>query len=212
MPECPYCGAALDDEDALIAHMGAEHEGELGTIDRRRVDDFEGDGGDRAVGPLVLGGVIVFALGMVIYVTVFLGGGGGGGTGTPGPLQSAHEHGTIEMRVLGEAVDFGRDRYQLQADRFHFEGGVGQVWHTHATGVRLAWAMDTLGIGVTEDSVTFQGTTYRDDDPNTEVTVEVNGESVDPETYVLSGTPRAGRADQGDHVRIVVRRTNGTAG
>lgn len=208
MPECSYCEAAFDDEDALLAHMREDHEGELSAIDRRRVADRGGEGEGFPTGPAILVGVVLFALAVVVYVVVFLGG-GGGGDGEPGPFQSAHEHGTIEMRVLGEEVDFSRDRYQLEADRFHFEGNDGRYWHTHATDVTLAWAMDTLGVGLTEDTVTFEGTTYRDDDPDTEVIVEVNGEPVDPESYVLSGTPEP-RPDAGDHVRIVVRSANET--
>lgn len=204
MPECSYCDASFEDDDALLAHMRDEHEGELGAIDRRRVADLDGDGWGVPTGPLVLGGVVLVALAVIVYVTLFLGGSAGG---EPGPVGSAHEHGTIEMRVMGETVDFGQSQYQLQADRFHFEDGQGQVWHAHATGVTLSWAMDTLGVEVTEDTVTFEGTTYRDGDPNTAVVVEVNGEPVDPETYVLDGAPTAGAADRGDHVRIVVNRT-----
>lgn len=206
MPDCSYCGAAFDDDDALLAHMRDDHEGELSAIDSRRVAELDGDGGGFPTGPAILAGVVLFALAVVVYVVLFL---GGSAEGQPGPFQSAHEHGTIEMRVLGEEVDFSQERYQREARRFHFEGNDGRFWHTHATDVTLAWAMDTLDIGVTEDTVTYEGTTYRDGDPDTAVVVEVNGEPVDPETYVLSGTPEP-RPDAGDQVRIVVRRTNAT--
>lgn len=209
MPECSYCGEGFDDEDALLAHLRDEHDGELGAIDRRRVAALDGEGGwELPTGPAILAGVILISLAVVVYVTVFLGGGGGGDE--PGPFGSAHVHGTMEMTVLGEPVDFSQPRYQVEADRFHFESGNGEVWHAHATGVTLAWAMDTLDIGVTEDAVSFRGTTYRDGDPNTEVIVEVDGEPVDPETYVLEGVAD-GSGQGGDHVRIVVRRTDANA-
>jgi sulfur carrier protein ThiS len=54
--------------------------------------------------------------------------------------------------------------------------------------------MSTLGIGVTNDSVTYEGETYRSG-PNTTVTVHVNGNSVRPSEYVLQ---------EGDRIRIVV--------
>lgn len=208
MPDCAYCGESFADEGALLKHMGDAHEGELGAIDRRRVAGVDGDGGGLPTGPIVLGGVILVAIGVIVYVTVFLGGSSPAG-GELGPVGSAHEHGTLEVSIMGEQVDFSQSQYQVQADRFHFEEGNGQIWHTHATGVTLAWAMDTLDIGVTEDTVTYEGTTYRDSDPDTTVIVEVNGEPVDPETYVLDGTPNP-RPDAGDQVRIVVRETNAT--
>lgn len=57
----------------------------------------------------------------------------------------------------------------------------------------LAWAMRTLGIDVTNGTVSYQGTTYGDDGGET-ATVTVNGGSVTPTDYVLQ---------QGDEIRIV---------
>ncbi|MEY7850284.1 hypothetical protein AB7C87_13915 [Natrarchaeobius sp. A-rgal3] len=37
MPDCDYCAASFDDEDAYLEHLASEHAGELGRIDRRRV-------------------------------------------------------------------------------------------------------------------------------------------------------------------------------
>lgn len=212
MPECSYCEASFDDEEALLRHMAETHEGELGTIDQRRVADLEGDGdGGLPTGPIVLVGVIVIALAMVAYVIVFAGGGSAGGDGEPGQYGSTHEHGVMEMTVLGEDVDFSQSQYQQAANRFHFENNDGRIWHTHATGVTLAWGMETLGINVTEDSVTYDGTTYRDSDPQYDVSVTVDGEPVDPTTYVFDGTSDPAQASQGDHVQIVVERANETS-
>jgi hypothetical protein len=118
----------------------------------------------------------------------------------------------MEMVVLEEEVDFSQDRYQIAADRFHFENRNGDIWHTHATGVTLQWAMGTLpDIEVTETSVTYQGTTYADSDPSYDVVVEVNGEPVDPAAHVLDGVSDANLAQQGDAVRIVVQEADGSA-
>jgi len=213
MPECSYCDATFDDEEALLRHMGERHEGELGTIDRRRVSDLDGtDGSGVPTGPLILGGVIVFAAVVVVYVLFFVGGGTGAeASAEPGDLRSAHEHGTLEMVVLGERVDFSQSQYQVAADRFHFESGNGEIWHTHATGVTLEWGMNTLpGISVSEGSVTYQGTTYSDSDPEYDVTIQVSGEPVDPSSYVLQGSTEVPPPDSADHVQIVVERANGT--
>lgn len=192
MPECDYCSASFDDEDSYLTHLKAEHRDELGPIDRRRVGDVElGDEG-LPTGPIVLGVVILASFAIVGYVVFFAGGSGADGDDI-GPAGSAHYHGTMEMVVLGEEVDFSREEYQMRADRFHFEGGDGEQWHAHATGVTLEYAMDTLGMEVEPDAVTYDGTTYTDDEYD--VAVEVNGESVVPEDYVL---------EEGDHISIRV--------
>ena len=222
MPDCDYCGDSFDDETAYLRHLGDEHEDELGAIDRRRVEEELDDReSERPTGPLVLGLVLLAAVLVVVYVVVFVGGGdaspatGAGTDGdageaslaeveqTPGPTGSAHGHGTIEVVIDGQTIDFSRQEYQLLADEFHFEGGDGRVWHTHATGITLEWAMATLNIGVSEDTVVFEEAVYRDSDPGIEVTVEVNGEPVDPQTYVLQGA-EAANAGNGDRVRIAV--------
>jgi len=101
----------------------------------------------------------------------------------------------MEVVIDGQRVDFSRSQYQLQADAFHFEANEGRRWHVHARGVTLAWAMESLGIPVTAETVTFEGRTYDDSDPDTTVTIRVNGEPVTPSSYVLQ---------RGDRVRIVV--------
>jgi len=90
MVDCDYCDASFDSEDAYLEHLGAAHEGELGSIDRRRVDEHSGgsdDGGSIPTGPAILVGVIGFSLAIVVYVVVFMGGSGGGGGGPGLPDQ-----------------------------------------------------------------------------------------------------------------------------
>jgi hypothetical protein len=203
MPECNYCEASFEDEDAYLAHLETEHSDELGPIDRRRVGAGTDEGeADRPTGLIVLGAVLVLAVGVVGLIMVLPSGGGSStqvqAQNQPSGLGSVHYHGTIELVVNGQQVDFSRDRYQMRADPFHFEGGDGTRWHVHARGVTLEYAMTTLGINVTESTVTYRGTTYRDSAPNTTVTVTVNGEPVTPSEYVL-------RED--DHVRIVVEQS-----
>ena len=209
MPDCDYCGATFDEEESYLRHLGEEHEGDLGRIERRRVADLEAaaEGTSIPTGPAVLVGVFVFALAIVAYVIFFMGS-GAGGEASLGEVRSAHEHGTMEMVVLGERVDFSQPRYQTVADRFHFEAGNGRMWHKHATGVTLAWGMETMDIGLSAGTVEFRGTTYRDSDPSYNVSITVDGEPVDPETYVLQGTSRESNPSAGDQVRIVVTRAD----
>jgi hypothetical protein len=200
MPDCTYCDASIESEEEYLTHLEEQHSGELGPIDRRR---FGIDGTDdeeaRATGPFVLVGILVFTAAVIGYVLVSPSNGGDGSPGQdPTNLGSVHYHGTMEMIVNGQQIDFSRTRYQMQSNAFHFEGGVGTRWHVHAEGVTLEYALGTLGFNVTESSVTHQGTTYRDSDPNTTVRITVNGESVAPGDY---------RLKEGDQVSIVVDRS-----
>jgi hypothetical protein len=217
MPECDYCGDSFEGDHAYLEHLRAEHEGELGSIDRRRIEEeletTDSDG--FPTGPVVLGIVLAVAIAIVGYVIFVHGAGSGGESGAvndisvaqlPGqPTESAHGHGLVNVTIDGQELDFSQSRFQRPREyaAFHFEGGDGRVWHKHAPGVTLEYAMATLGIDVSEDSVTFDGTTYRDSDAGTNVTVTVNGEAVDPEQYELSGASDQ-NPQQGDFVRIFV--------
>lgn len=214
MPDCRYCDASFDDESAYHAHLESEHPDELGPIDRRRLRGKESDGGSDGslFRTAVLWTVLVLPVLAVGYVLLVPGSLGGGPTGGPHSLGSVHEHGTMTVVIDGERIDFSKPRYQVgntHVDAFHFENGNGRVWHVHAKNVTLQWALDTLGIHVTENAVRFDGRTYRESDPNTTVTITVNGEPVDPSEYVLQGAPRAANAERGDRVRVVVNVTGG---
>jgi hypothetical protein len=125
--------------------------------------------------------------------------------------QSQHGHGLINVTIAGERVDFSRSEYQRPREfsAFHFERGNGRMWHKHADGVTLEYAMATLGIGVSENTVAIDGTTYRDSDPGTNVSVTVDGQAVDPATYELEGASSSNPA-QGDFIKIVVSTDTGS--
>ncbi|MFB6174280.1 MAG: hypothetical protein ABEI39_06520 [Halobacteriales archaeon] len=194
MPDCRYCDASFPDEEAYHEHLRAEHEDELGPIDRRRIADDDAEE-SLSTGPIAIGLVLLVSVAVVGYV-IFSGGSDSTAVArTPTAVGSVHYHGTINVTIAGERLDFSRDRYQLQAEAFHFERGDGERWHVHARSVTLEYAMASLGIDVAPDRIRFEGTTYSEADGAT-VVVEVDGESVDPASYVLR---------EGDHVRIVVR-------
>lgn len=204
MPDCRYCGAEFADEDAHDEHLLAEHGDELGPIDRRRVTTEDRPLGERV--PVALIAVIGIAIAVVGFV-LLAGGGTDDATDGPSAVGSVHEHGTLVMVVNGQRVDFSRSAYQYPnagSDAFHFEAGNGRIFHVHARGVTLAYAMDALGIEVTKSSVIYQGTTYRGSEPGTTVEVTVNGRAVDPSSHILHGPTDASRAAEGDRVRIVV--------
>lgn len=209
MTDCSYCSESFEEEDAYLDHLKAAHEGELGPIDKRRV----GGESERSfvTRTLLLGIIAVLPVLLLVYVLFFMGATGGNGSLSDPEIQptgvtTVHDHGTINVTIAGQTVDFGRSEYQraAQYDAFHFEGGDGDVWHVHAQRVTLEYAFWTLGIGVSTDTVRYDGETYSDG-VNATITVEVNGEPVDPTEYVLSGASDPVNADQGDHITIVVR-------
>ena len=207
MPDCDYCGESFDAEAAYLSHLGAEHADELGAIEQRQVANAT-DEDDSGVGvvPLALAGAILLAA--VVGGYLFLAGGDGGGSGdlpqsvtqvAQEPQYNAagdtHEHGQLSMTVMGSTVDFTQDQYQVGETRnrhFHFEGD-GR-WHKHTPGVTLEYAMSTLDIGVQNGGVWYDGTRYVGGE-NASVSITVNGESVDPTSYVIR---------DGDEVSITV--------
>jgi hypothetical protein len=208
MPDCSYCGESFDAEDAYFAHLEAVHEDELGPIDRRRIGggDEEGGLGSRSI---LLAALVVIPVVVAAYVLFFAGNApASGGLEDPETMPTGvgtvHEHGTITVTIDGTELDFSQPEFQNAREykAFHFERGDGEVWHVHAQRVTLQYAMWTLGIGVTEDSVQYDGRTYTEE--NATIVIEVNDEPVDPTTYELSGTA-VENAENGDHIRIVVR-------
>jgi hypothetical protein len=195
MTDCDYCGESFSSDAAYDKHLEKEHFDELGPIDKRRLGGTESDDDGIDPAPIALGGVVLAAAAIVGYV-VFVAN-AGPNIGAPG---SAHYHGPITVTVDGERVDFSQAKYQrpsspLHDTRFHFEGGDGQTWHSHARGMTLGYGMEAIGIPVTDDSVTYQNTTYTDGE-NAQVSVLVNGNDVKPKTYVLK---------EGDRINVTVR-------
>ena len=215
MPECNYCEESFADEDAYLDHLAADHEqGELSRIDERRVEGHAGDDdGGISLAPLIIGGLILFSAAVIGYTTLFM-------NDTPSQLAitsvaqtpadnvgAVHEHGPITVTIDGETLDFSQPQFQNPGEyrAFHFEGGNGEVWHKHASGVTLEYAMKTLGIEMNQTAIAYDGTLYKESDPGTSISVTVNGEEVDPSSYELQGVESTSGSGQGDYIEIVVR-------
>jgi hypothetical protein len=221
MPDCEYCEASFPDEQSYLEHLGADHYDDLGRIDRRRVDDATG-GGDDGASNLTLyaiagvGVLSLVALVGYLLVTGVLGddelGEQGAAPNPPGfelgppgedevyqpyEIGTTHYHGEITVEVDGERIDFRQPRFQhpRSSPAFHFEAGQAQ-WHGHAEGVTLEYALEATAFGITDKKFYFNGTHYDASEEGVTVSYEVNGESVDPETYVLQPD---------DEIRVVAR-------
>lgn len=207
--ECTYCGETVSDDD-YADHLGRDHRTELSAIDRRWVGEADDDpDSSRLVLYAGVGALLtVFVAG---YIVLFLGVGTGGPEAVlqPDPQSQIHEHGTIFVEHDGETVAFDEPQYVEQDGCFHFhDGEMPELWHTHCEDVTIEYALATLGMEVTEDSLLVDGEAYHDDDPETTVSVTVNGEQVDPQAYVLDGVSSIDEAEDGDEIRIVAETTD----
>ena len=113
-----------------------------------------------------------------------------------------HKHGQLRLIVDGEWMEVGEQEEnwkQNGADRhFYFTEGDGNTWHLRSRGVTLEYALNAIPtLEATEDSVTYDGATYEDGD-DASVTIRVNAERVDFESYEL---------EHGDTIRVVVETT-----
>lgn len=208
--ECTYCGETVPD-DAYVDHLRGTHRDELSVIDRRRVGEAHdsSDGGSNTVLYAGVGAVLtVFVVG---YVVLFFGLGSESTLAAvqPDSQSQIHEHGTIFVEHDGETVTFDDSQYLERDGCFHFHGTEDpELWHAHCEDVTIEYALATLGMEVTEDSLVVDGEEYHEDDPDTTVSVTVNGDPVDPEEHVLEGVDSVDDAqdDSGDAVRIVAER------
>lgn len=211
MEECDYCGSTFEEEGDHLQHLRNEHYDELGRIDRRRVEGIGEEDTEIDPGPILILLIVGMTAAIVLYLFFFVVDDGNGTADaadadqTPYNLGGIHEHGTLEVVVLGDEIDFTEDQYIERDQAFHFHDGYQSgLWHTHAEGVTIEYAMATLGFEISENSLSYDGETY--EAPDYEVEITVDGEPVDPETHVLDGVADEGAAagDAGDDVQILV--------
>lgn len=100
MPDCEYCDATFDGETEYVEHLAATHDGELSTIDQRRVQQHEtADSGGRPVGTyvgVVVALVLVAGLGYAGVTALGSGGSSGGSSG------GAAETGPLGLPLQGD--------------------------------------------------------------------------------------------------------------
>ncbi len=77
-----------------------------------------------------------------------------------GPLNSAHLHADAKVYINGQAVDFSQGKYQLKNSFIHFEEGIGDVIHTHATGLTVWQMLNSVGIEFNSNCIVVEGQSY----------------------------------------------------
>lgn len=202
--DCPYCGEPVP-EDEYEAHLRGAHYEELSAIDRRRVGVPPSGPKRRNLALYVAGGavLVVFAMG---YVTVFFASGGASSAAVqPDEPDGFHEHGTMEISYDDTVVAFDDPALVGRDECFHFHAyDDGEIWHAHCENVTIEYALETLGMEVTEGTFVVDDESFSEANGDT-VSVTVDGEAVDPQEYVLEGvgSTEDALAGAGDHVEVV---------
>lgn len=194
MIDCDYCGESFDDEDAYLDHLERAHEiEELGAIDVRRLESRGKTPDSDGLPPIVYYGaglsILLLAFGLVFY-TISI--------GTSSADERIHEHGFISVTIDGEPIDFDQSAYTAEGSNpnpFHFHAGDPNndpadgeyYWHLHPERISLAEAMTHLGFELTASTLTIEETTYDETDADTDLSVTINGEPVDPDEEIHEG-------------------------
>jgi hypothetical protein len=234
--DCAYCGASVSEDGYERHLRRAHADELTPIDARRVGRSADGGRGRRGLLYAGAGGVLaVFVLGYALLF-LGADAPSNAAAVPPDPTNATHEHGLVSVEYDGETLDFADPRYLENDECFHFhedeaEGGDGAgayaddghdhasdghdhasdgaaepaLWHAHCGNVTLEYALGTLGVEVSEDRVVVDGRTYDAADGDT-VSVTVDGEPVDPETYVLDGVESVddARNGAGDDVEIVV--------
>lgn len=77
-----------------------------------------------------------------------------------GHLKSSHLHADVKVYINGRALDFSQRKYQLTSSFIHFEDGIGDVIHTHATGLTVGHMFKSVGINFNNNCITSEGQSY----------------------------------------------------
>ena len=93
-----------------------------------------------------------------------------------GQLKSAHQHADIKVYLNGKQINFSQKKYQLANTFIHFEGGIGEVMHAHATGLTLGHLFKSIGMGLTGSCLLYEVKSYCNDGKNN-LKFYVNGSS-----------------------------------
>ena len=106
---------------------------------------------------------------------------------------AAHDHGRLDVVIDGELLDLDQPRYHDLHPQFHVHAGHGNRWHHHPAHLfaihrfepmTLGEALAAMDLPATATAITVDGVTYDDRDPETTVSLGVNGLPFDPAAMV----------------------------
>lgn len=91
-----------------------------------------------------------------------------------GPLKSIHTHADVKVYINGKSIDFSQKKYQLATSYIHFEDGLGDVVHIHATGLTMGHLFKSLNGDFNNNCLTLESQTNCNDG-NKRLKFYVNG-------------------------------------
>src|SRR3989344_6988751 len=91
-----------------------------------------------------------------------------------GPLKSTHIHADVKVYINGQSIDFSQKKYQLATSYIHFEDGLGDVAHIHATGLNIGHFFKSLNGDFNNNCLTLESQTNCNDG-NKKLKFYVNG-------------------------------------
>lgn len=155
MHKCEKCGREFNTEEGLNQHAADKHgmsRHEKKEMKKQREEERKEEINKKIKkGKIkkwaIIAVVIIALVGIGYVIATSIPPSSGTVVGPPG---STHIHHDFKMYVNGNAVDFSQPKYQLRSRVVHFEDGDGNVMHTHATGMTLGYALNTMGIQLTE--------------------------------------------------------------
>ena len=77
-----------------------------------------------------------------------------------GPLRSAHLHADVKVYINKKPIDFSHPKYQLTTSFIHFEEGIGDVIHTHASGLTVGHMLKSVGMDFSSNCLIAEGEGY----------------------------------------------------
>ena len=77
-----------------------------------------------------------------------------------GTIGSTHIHANIKVYLNGQALDFSQRKYQVATSYIHFEDGMGDVIHVHATGLALEHLFHSIRMDFTNNCIFYEGQNY----------------------------------------------------
>ena len=83
-----------------------------------------------------------------------------------GDLNSVHQHADIKVYLNGKSIDFSQKKYQLTTNYIHFEDGIGDVMHIHASGITVGHMLRGVGMAFTNECLKINEENYCNDDKN----------------------------------------------
>jgi hypothetical protein len=113
-----------------------------------------------------------------------------------GPVGSTHKHIDIKVYILGNAIDFSQQKYQLRHEAVHFENRDGDVLHTHATGINMGYMFQSLGMSLDNNCIKIETGNQYCSDGNAELKVFVQNRGsnwkqiFEPQSYVFQDNDR----------------------